>query len=83
MYAKTNHVSEQANVQAIRNVCDRVGVGSLKQKQIEAIVLHQDTFICACHAEDYCLQYCEYSYYSPLLVRCRQWLAQARAGRQH
>ena len=70
---------EQAIVQAIRSVCDRVGVGSLKQKQIEAIVLHQDTFICACHAEDYCLQYCEYGYYSPLPFRCRQWLAQAMA----
>ena len=56
-------------MQAIRRVCDGVGVGSLKQKQIEAIVLHQDTFICACHAEDYFLQYCEYGYYSPLLFR--------------
>ena len=66
-------------MQAIRSGCDRVGVGSLKQKQIEAIVLYQDTFICVCHAEDYCLQYCEYGYYSPLLFRCRQWLAQATA----
>ena len=55
-------------MQAIRSVCDHVGVGSLKQKQIEAIVLHQDTFICACHAEDYCLQYCEYGYYSPFAL---------------
>ena len=65
-------------MQAIRSVCDRVGVGSLKEKQIEAIVLHQNTFICACHAEDYCLQYCEYGYYSPLLFQW-QWLAQAMA----
>ena len=72
--------SEQAIVQAIRSVCDCVGVGSLKQKQTEAIVLHQDTFICASHAEDYCLQYCEYGYYSPLLFLCRQWLAQAMAA---
>ena len=71
--------SEHAIVQAIRSACDRVGVDSLKRKQIEAIVLHQDTFICACHAEDYCLQYCEYGYYSLLLFRCRQWLAQAMA----
>ena len=71
--------SEKANVQAIRSVCDRVGVGSLKEKQIEAIVLHQDTFIYACHAEDYCPQYCGYGYYCPLLFRCRQWLAQATA----
>ena len=35
-------------MQAIRSVYDRVGVSSLKEKQIEAIVLHQDTFICAC-----------------------------------
>ena len=67
-------------MQAIRSECDRVGVGSLKEKQIEAIVLHQDTFICACHAEDYCLQYCEYGYYSSLLFLCRQWLAQAMAA---
>ena len=30
--------SEQANVQAIRSACDRVGVNSLKRKQIKAIV---------------------------------------------
>ena len=66
-------------MQAIRSVYDRVGVGSLKEKQIEAIVLHQDTFICACHAEDYCPQYCGYGYYCPLFIRCRQWLAQAMA----
>ena len=29
--------SEQAILQAIRSVCDRVGVGSLKEKQIEAL----------------------------------------------
>ena len=28
--------SEQAILQAIRSVCDRVGVGSLKEKQIKA-----------------------------------------------
>ena len=36
-------------MQAIRSVCDRVDVGSLREKQMEvlkAIVLHQDTFIC-------------------------------------
>ena len=36
-------------MQAIRSVCDSVGVGSLREKQMEAlkpIVLHQDTFIC-------------------------------------
>ena len=51
--------TEQAIVQAIRS---HVGVGSLKEKQIEAIFLHQDTFICACPAEDYCQQYCGYGY---------------------
>ena len=63
-------------MQAIRS---HVGVGSLKEKQIQAIVLHQDTFICACPAEDYCQQYCGYGYYFPLLFLCRQWLAQAMA----
>ena len=63
-------------MQAIRS---HVGVGSLKEKQIEAIVSHQDTFICACPAEDYCQQYCGYGYYFPLLFLCRQWLAQAMA----
>ena len=29
--------SEQAIVQEIRSVCDRVGVGCLKEKQIEAL----------------------------------------------
>ena len=71
--------SEQAFVQAIRSVCDHVGVGSLKEKQIEASVLHQDTFICACPAEDYCQQYCRYGPYFPLVFRCPQWLAQAMA----
>ena len=66
-------------MQAIRSVCDHVGVGSLKEKQIEAIVLHQDMFICACPAEDDCQQYCRYGYYFPLVFRCRQWLAQAMA----
>ena len=57
-------------------------MGSLKEKQTEAlkaIVLHQDTFICGCHAEDYSPQYCRYGCYRPLLGSGLLHAAQAMA----
>ena len=41
--------SEETTEQAIRSVCERVGITSLKEKQreaLKAIVCKKDTFIC-------------------------------------